>query len=92
MNIREKWLLALLTGVFAIQAGTLIYGVHLCSQVKPDEDVSIVCPRLGERFDNTFGTMIATTLALLTGGSIASAVKPKVKPNPKTIIPPVGRT
>lgn len=77
---REKWLLAILTGVFVVQAGTLIYGVHLCSKVKPDEDVSIVCPRLGERFDNTFGTMIATTLALLTGSAVSAATKPKTPP------------
>ena len=88
METREKWLLAILTGVFLVQAGTLIYGVHLCSKVKPDEDVSIVCPRLGERFDNTFGTMIATTLALLTGSAVAATNKPTTsKPNP----PPPGR-
>ena len=89
MNTREKWLLAILTGVFAIQAGTLVYGIHLCSKIKPDLDVTTVCPRLGERFDNTFGTMIATTLALLTGSAVATAKKPTT-PKPKT--PPPGRS
>ena len=91
MNTREKWLLAILTGVFVVQAGTLIYGVHLCSKVKPDEDVSIVCPRLGERFDNTFGTMIATTLALLTGSAVAAKVTEPKKPKDLKS-PPPGRS
>lgn len=91
MNIREKWLLTLLTGVFAIQAGTLLYGVNACSKLDT-KDIPLVCPKLGERYDATFSTMIATTLALLTGSSIASAVKPKAAPKPKPIIPPVGRT
>ena len=86
MTTREKWLLSILTGVFAIQAGTLVYGIHLCSKVRPDEDISVVCPRLGERFDNTFGTMIATTLALLTASGVATTKKLST-PKP----PPPGR-
>ena len=92
MNIREKWLLTILTGVFVIQAGTLVYGVSICAKVKPTIDIHNVCPGLGERFDGTFGTMIATTLALLTGTSISSVIKPKKEPKPKPYIPPVGRT
>ena len=75
MGTREKWLLGLLTGVFLTQAGTLLYGVHLCSRLKPETEINLVCPKLGERYDNTFNTMIATTLALLTGGAVASTVR-----------------
>lgn len=91
MGTREKWLLTLLTGVFAIQAGTLLYSLDACTKLNT-EDIPLVCPELGERYDATFSTMIATTLALLTGSSIASAVKPKAAPKPKPITPPVGRT
>lgn len=88
MTSREKWLLAILTGVFVVQASTLVYGVHICSTVRPKLDINTVCPRLGERFDNTFGTMIATTLALLTGSAVAATTKPRTtKPKP----PPPGR-
>ena len=88
MDFREKWLLAILSVVFAMQAGTLLYGMHLCSKVHPDIDVPTVCPRLGERFDSTFGTMIATTLALLTGSAVVtSAGAATYKPKP----PPPGR-
>lgn len=87
MGTREKWLLGILTGIFCVQAGILIYGVNLCSRVNPQKSVNTVCPKLGERYDNTFNTMIATTLALLTGGAVATMSKPKSKPTP----PPPGR-
>ena len=80
MCSREKWLLALLTGVFFVQAGTLLYGVNLCARVKPEAEVTAICPKLGERYDNTFNTMIATTLALLTGGAVASAATVRKPP------------
>ena len=87
MGTREKWLLAMLTGVFLVQAGILIHGVNLCARVKPEVDINSVCPKLGERYDNTFNTMIATTLALLTGGAVATVSKPRATPKP----PPPGR-
>lgn len=86
MSGREKWLLAILTGVFVVQASTLVYGVHICSTAKIPIQT---CPKLGERFDNTFATMIATTLALLTGSAVAATSKPRTT-KPKA--PPPGRT
>lgn len=91
MGTREKWLLGLLTGVFITQAGTLLYGVHLCSRIQPELEVNLVCPKLGERYDNTFNTMIATTLALLTGGAVASVSKPRARTASKPTPPPPGR-
>jgi hypothetical protein len=93
MGSREKWLLSMLTGIFCIQAGILIYGVRVCSNITPQQNIKTICPELGERFDLTFGTMIATTLALLTGSSLALAQgkeKDKSKAPPYTP-PPPGR-
>ena len=67
-----------------------VFGLTKCMSVKPDTDMNSVCPKLGDRYESTFGTMIATTLALLTGGAIATTVKPKTKPKPP-VTPPPGR-
>ena len=82
MQSREKWLLSVLTGIFIVQAGVLVYGVRICSTVKPQADIQNVCPELGARFENTFGTMIATTLALLTGSTVAAAATRTRPPKP----------
>jgi hypothetical protein len=91
MGTREKWLLSVLSGIFIIQAGVLIYGVRVCTKTvqgeMPNSSVTQVCPQIGERFDLTFGTMIATTLALLTGSTLAAAQE-KSKPKPPTYTPP----
>lgn len=81
MTTREKWLLRMLTGIFVIQASVLIYAVGVCTALTPKQQISEVCPELGERFDLTFSTMIATTLALLTGSTLAVASS-KSKPEP----------
>jgi hypothetical protein len=99
MGSREKWLLSILTGVFLIQASVLIYGVRICAQTTregmPETTVTKVCPQIGERFDLTFGTMIATTLALLTGSSLAQAntttKRPTTKAKPPYVPPKPGR-
>ena len=88
MGTREKWLLSILTGVFVIQTATLIWGVQICSKITPKSAISDVCPQLGERYDLTFGTMIATTLALLTGSTLASATKKPEATEPRKYIPP----
>ena len=82
MPIRERWLLSILTGVFVCQAAVLVYGVGRCFHApNPTE----ACPELGERFEQTFNGMIATTLALLTGATVASASrKPSTPRPPKT--------
>ena len=72
MQTREKWLLGILTGIFIVQAGVFVYGFRACMSITPSENISSVCPELGRRYDNTFGAMIATTLALLTGSTLAA--------------------
>ena len=88
MGTREKWLLGILTGIFSIQAATLIWGVRICSNLTPQESINEVCPQIGERYDLTFGTMIATTLALLTGSTLATQAKKEDKPKPPPYVPP----
>jgi hypothetical protein len=39
------------------------------------------CPELGKRYENTVNVMVATTLALLTGGAVVSATKKNDPPN-----------
>jgi hypothetical protein len=61
---REKTLLKMLAAVFAFQAILFSFTVVKCSQYGPDK-VGQACPELGRRYDQTFGVMIATILALL---------------------------
>jgi hypothetical protein len=62
----RKFLLFLLCGIFVFQAGIFGVGLLFCSKNGGIE----ACPQLGERYEQTFGVMIATTLALLTGNGI----------------------
>jgi len=59
----RRFLLWLLTGIFAFQACTFGVGLFYCANNKGLES----CPEIGKRYEATFAVMIATTLALLTG-------------------------
>ena len=87
METREKWLLTILSGIFFVQAAVFIYGFRTCANVEKPAVPTDVCPEIGRRFDNTFGGMVATTLALLTGASVLSANK-KDKKLPPVLPPP----
>lgn len=99
MTTREKWLLGILSGIFVVQAGVFIWGFRVCTRqgALAGNGLNTACPEIGKRFDTTFGTMIATTLALLTGATVVgpAIAKHKAKqeiinqalPEPK-IIPP----
>ena len=78
---REKFLLFLLSSIFAYQASVFAFGVWSCTRVMPKTAIKEVCPELGTRYDQTFSVMIATTLALLTGGAVAAGVSAKNKDN-----------
>ena len=67
---KERFLLWMLAGIFTFQAGTFAYGFYKCSSVAPIDNIKEVCPMLGERYENTFTTMTAVVLALLTGSVI----------------------
>jgi len=62
---KEKFLLYLLGGIFAFQAAVFGTGLFFCAR---NGGLS-TCPKIGERYENTFNVMIATTLALLTGSA-----------------------
>ena len=66
MKGREQFLLTMLATVFASQVGLLGYGVYECAQ----HGGLKACPKISETFQNTYGTIIATTLALLTGSQL----------------------
>jgi len=87
MQTREKWLLTILSGIFVIQAAVFVYGLRVCTDVAKPKTFADVCPQIGRRFDTTFGGMVATTLALLTGATVIGDKKPTTKPTP----PPPGR-
>ena len=67
MKGRERFLLTMLATVFASQVGLLGYGVYECAQ----HGGLKACPKISETFQNTYGTIIATTLALLTGSQLS---------------------
>ena len=73
---REKFLLYLLGVIFAFQAAVFGTGLFFCAQNGGLKS----CPKIGERYDQTFNVMIATTLALLTGSAVASVAKKKDDP------------
>jgi len=87
MQTREKWLLTILSGIFAIQAAVFVYGLRTCTDIDKPKTFADVCPEIGRRFDTTFGGMIATTLALLTGATVMKDNNPTKRPPP----PPPGR-
>ena len=73
---REKYLLGLLGIIFAFQAIVFGTGLLFCARYGGLKS----CPKLGDRYEQTFNLMIATTLALLTGSAVASAAKKKDDP------------
>ena len=64
---KQSFLLKLLAGIFAFQACVFGFGIFYCSRNGGIE----ACPTIGQRYENTFNVMIATTLALLTGSAIS---------------------
>ena len=71
---REKFLLYMLAGIFTWQAAVFTFGAISCFQIGERE----ACPNLGDRYENTVGIMVATTLALLGAGAVTSQKKPSV--------------
>ena len=63
---KEKFLLYMLAGIFTFQAGVFGFGLYHCAY----NGGLKACPDLGERYEQTFNVMVATTLALITGASI----------------------
>ena len=70
---REKFLLYMLAGIFAWQAALFTFGAVRCFGTGGKE----ACPNLGDRYENTVGIMVATTLALLGAGAVAGVTQRK---------------
>ena len=65
---KQKFLLKLLAGIFMFQAAIFSFGVFYCARNGGLDK----CPTIGQRYEQTFNVMIATTLALLTGSAISN--------------------
>ena len=65
---KEKFLLYMLAGIFAFQASLFGTAFYFCATNGGLQS----CPKIGDRYEQTFNVMIATTLALLTGSAISS--------------------
>ena len=63
---KERFLLYMLAGIFTFQAGVFGVGLYYCANNGGLQS----CPKLGDRYEQTFNVMIATTLALLTGSAL----------------------
>ena len=63
----------MLAGIFAWQAALFTFGAVRCFGTGGKE----ACPNLGDRYENTVGIMVATTLALLGAGAVAGATQRK---------------
>lgn len=61
---KERFLLWMLAIIFGFQAALFAFATWRCSTYEA-EKVSKACPDLARRYDQTFGVMIATVLALL---------------------------
>ena len=74
---RERFLFFMLAGIFIWQAVLFSWGVYGCFKLGGLK----ACPELGKRYENTVNVMVATTLALLTGGAVVSATKKDEPPS-----------
>ena len=88
---REKFLLYMLAGIFTWQASLFTFGVVKCFGTGGKG----ACPSIGDRYENTVGLMVATTLALLGAGAVSgatqrnSSVSDHVSPSPLSPQPQV---
>ena len=79
---RERFLFWMLAGIFVWQAAIFTAGVFGCFKLGGLQ----ACPEIGQRYETTVNVMVATTLALLTGGAVAGQLNKKQEdkdPQPK---------
>lgn len=70
---RERFLFMMLAGIFIWQAAIFSAGVFGCYKLGGLRE----CPDLGKRYETTVNVMVATTLALLTGGAVVGVTQRK---------------
>ena len=63
---KERFLLYMLAAIFSFQAGLFGVAFYFCATNGGLKS----CPDIGDRYEQTFNVMIATTLALLTGSAL----------------------
>ena len=68
---RERFLLWMLAGIFTWQAAIFTGAVIGCFRAGSRD----ACPNLGDRYESTVNVMVATTLALLTGGAVLGSTQ-----------------
>ena len=65
---KEKFLLYMLAGIFTFQAGVFGMGLYYCANNGGLDS----CPKIGDRYEQTFNVMVATVLALMTGSALSN--------------------
>jgi len=65
---KQKFLLKILAGIFIFQACLFGAGFYYCINNGGLEP----CPKIGDRYEQTFNTMLATVLALMTGATLTN--------------------
>ena len=70
---RERFLFWMLAGIFIFEGLLFVAGFIACWR---GGGLS-ACPELGDRYESTFSVMVATTLALLTGGAFVGVTQRK---------------
>ena len=65
---KEKFLLYMLAGIFTFQAGVFGMGLYYCAKNGGLDS----CPKIGDRYEQTFNVMVATVLALMTGSALSN--------------------
>ena len=67
---RDRFLLWMLAGLLAWQAGLFTYGTVMCANVKAPNTVREVCPDLAENYSKFVQTSLGAVLGLLAGSAI----------------------
>jgi len=68
---KERFLLYMLAAIFTFQASLFGVAFYFCANNGGLKN----CPAIGDRYEQTFNVMIATTLALLTGSALKNDAK-----------------
>ena len=68
---RERFLFWMLAGIFIFEGLLFVAGFIACWR----GGGLAACPELGDRYESTFSVMVATTLALLTGGAFVGVTQ-----------------
>ena len=63
---KERFLLYMLAVIFSLQASLFGVAFYFCATNGGLKS----CPDIGDRYEQTFNVMVATTLALLTGSAL----------------------